>query len=93
MSRSPEPPAGSGAACQGFAGSLAQDAHGQATPEEAVAEFARHPEFAFPVPATGWRRTKSGDRTVELVSGGATLRTFQVKDGSWVVESGQSCTG
>lgn len=78
--------------CQGFALSLASDRGGQPTPIEAVRHFLRNGAPPAGLPTSGWT-AQPGEPTgsTTLRSGDATLHVMQGPDGTWQVDSGQSC--
>jgi hypothetical protein len=78
------------AGCSGFALSLTSDSGGQPSPVAAAEWFAENGGVGG-VPSSGWREDSSDDTGVVVRSGDATVHVIQGPDGTWQVDSGQSC--
>jgi len=76
--------------CTGFSVSLAASTGGKATPEAAAITFV--PSSSPALPRTGWHVTTSDSAGATLVSGSAQLHAVQGTDGTWQIDSGQTCS-
>lgn len=76
--------------CTSFSASLAEDAHGEATPEQAVQTWLADASGDL-WPAEGWSQQRLGDASAVYVNGRRTLDVARVADGSWLVDEGSTC--
>ncbi|CAN7406540.1 hypothetical protein [Knoellia sp. LjRoot47] len=90
---SPAPNGGPGAACSGWAISVAPDATGAGTPTGAVARYLHENRDWSTTPAEQWTLatpTPSGD-SVTARAGATTLEIAHLADGTWLAVSGRRC--
>lgn len=79
---------GNGPSCTGFALSIAVQGGGAASPFEAARQYAQDEGH---LPTTGWTTVETTDSGVSLRSGESRLHAMQLRDGTWIIDSGRRC--